>query len=135
MGSNSYVCRSYGGKTGRGTFLLPTPPNLSRVKKVQRNQIILTHFTTALLGDIGGNANIPLVTYLSGWTVFYLFMDFTSADCTFGYLSLFSSSPHFAQMSNTRTPGEQLTNFLPSLITNESKNKYKLLNTLALNLR
>ena len=32
MGANSYVCRSYRGKTGNGTFLLPSPLILNRVK-------------------------------------------------------------------------------------------------------
>ena len=26
LGGNSYICRSYRGKTGRGAFLPPTPP-------------------------------------------------------------------------------------------------------------
>ena len=31
LGGNSYVCRSYRGKTGRGTFLPPVPPIMIRV--------------------------------------------------------------------------------------------------------
>ena len=34
---DSYFCRSYRGKTGRGTFLLPlpSPPILNRVKELK----------------------------------------------------------------------------------------------------
>ena len=32
LGANSYVCRSYRGKTGRDAFLHPLPPILNRVK-------------------------------------------------------------------------------------------------------
>ena len=33
LGDNSYVCRSYRGKTGRGAFLAPCPPILNMVKE------------------------------------------------------------------------------------------------------
>ena len=39
LGANSYVCRSYRGKTGSGRGFLPPPPVLNRVKK----DTIVTH--------------------------------------------------------------------------------------------
>ena len=95
------------------------------VKRVKENQIILTTFTTVLLGDIGSSTNIPLIAYLSG-------LDFASADCTFVYSPFSYSSLHPAQKNNPRRTEHKL---FPSLVTGKSKSKYKLLNTLTLNLR
>ena len=64
------------------------------VKRMKENQIILTTFTTVLLGDIGSSTTIPLIAYLSG-------LDFASADCTFVYSPFSYASLHPAQKKQT----------------------------------